>query len=81
MKTQIITALKKYNALKSFFLLYFVPKYPIPRVPAMLNKPINDKIIVADQPPNHLSWIYPGTCVPTKVIWKPQTKKPKTSKT
>ena len=63
-----ITALKKYNKLKSFFLLYFVPKYPIPRVPTILNKPINDKIIVADQPPKPLSCIYPGTCVPTNVI-------------
>ena len=64
-----------------FFFLYFVPRKPIPSVPKILKKPIRAKIIVADQPPIPLSCIYPGICVPTNVIWKPQTKKPKTNST
>ena len=52
----------------------------MPKVPKILNKPINAKIIVADQPSKPLSCMYPGTWVPTKVIWKPQTKKPRTNK-
>ena len=52
MKIVMITALKKYKMLNKIFLLYFVPKYPIPNVPMMLNNPINDKIIGAVQPPN-----------------------------
>ena len=66
---------------KRFFFLYFVPKYPIPKVPKILKNPISAKIIVADHPPIPLSCMYPGMWVPTNVIWKPQTKKPKTNKT
>ena len=67
-KLQITNPMRAYNKLNNFFLLYVVPRYPIPRVPMMLNKPIKDRIIVADQPPSPLSCIYPGICVPTKVI-------------
>ena len=52
----------------------------MPKVPIILNNPIRARIIVADQPPKPLSCIYPGICVATKVIWKPQTKKPALSK-
>ena len=65
---QITIALSAYKTLNNFFLLYFVPKYPMPHVPTILNKPIKDQIIVAAQPPRPLSCIYPGTWVPTKVI-------------
>ena len=67
-KIAIITALNAYKQLNNIFLLYFVPKYPMPRVPIILNNPIKAKIIVAVQPPSPLSCMYPGTCVATKVI-------------
>ena len=56
-KIHIIIALNAYKTLKSFFLLYFVPKYPMPKVPIILNNPIKESIIVADQPPKPLSCI------------------------
>ena len=53
----------------------------MPKVPKILKNPINARIIVADHPAMPLSCIYPGIWVPTNVIWKPQTKKPKTKST
>ena len=45
----------------------------------MLNSPIKDKIAAAVQLSKPLSITYFGTCVPTKVMWKPHTKKPDVS--
>ena len=56
-KIAMTTALKEYKILNNIFLLYFDPRYPIPRVPIILNKPIKAKIIVAAQPPRPLSCI------------------------
>ena len=56
-KIAMIIALKKYSILNNIFLLYLVPRYPIPKVPIILNSPIKDKIIVAVHPPKPLSCI------------------------
>ena len=53
----ITIALKKYNKLNKIFFEYFVPKYPIPKVPTILNNPIKDKIIVGDHKSIPLSFI------------------------
>ena len=66
--------------LKIIFLLFFADKYPLNKDPIILKKPINDKIIAAVQSSKPLSITYFGTCVPTNVMWNPQTKKPDTSK-
>ena len=67
-------------ALKIIFLLIFAERYPLNNDPKILNKPINERIAAAVQSSSPLSITYLGTCVPTKVIWKPQTKKPETNK-
>ena len=44
MNRPIDIALKKYKPLKSIFLLYLSPRYPIIKTPIILKRPINDKI-------------------------------------
>ena len=57
-----------------------VERYPLVSDPKILNKPIKDKIAAAVQLSKPRSITYVGTCVPTKVMWKPQTKNPETNK-
>ena len=75
----IETPLNAQIELKIIFLLIFVERYPLNRDPNMLNSPIKDKIAAAVQLSKPLSITYFGTCVPTKVMWKPHTKKPDVS--